>query len=86
VPNRWAEPTFGGAFQLGVSPVKDRVGFYGGASLRVQQVFAFGAGFAWQQADRLVSTLSEGQTIPTEDALKTEKRFGPAFYLNVSIK
>jgi hypothetical protein len=86
VPNRWAEPTLGGAFQLGVSPVKDRVGFYGGASLRVQQVFAFGAGFAWQQSDRLVSTLSEGQTIATEDALKTEKRFGPAFYLNVSIK
>jgi hypothetical protein len=84
-PRAWAEPTFGGAFQVGVSPIQDRLGAYAGALVTSQQLFSFGAGIAWQKAERLAPGLSEGQTIPTADALQTVRRFGAAFYISASV-
>ena len=42
-PDAWQEPTFGGHFQVGVSPVKDAIGVFFGAGVRAQSLFSFGA-------------------------------------------
>lgn len=83
-PKPWSEPTFGGHFQLGVSPTKDKVGFYVGGGIHVQEAFTFGAGVALQQVTRLTGSLSEGQTISSADALKTEVLFKPGLYLHIT--
>lgn len=85
-PRAWNEPTFGGSFQLGVSPTKDRIGFYAGAGVTVQQIFGFGAGVAWQQVDKLAEGLTVGQAITSPDLLKTGTRFKPGFYINATVK
>ena len=85
-PRAWNEPTFGGSFQLGVSPTKDRIGFYAGAGVNVQQIFGFGAGVAWQQVDNLAEGLIVGQGIASPELLKTGTRFKPGFYINGTVK
>lgn len=84
-PRSWAEPTFGGQFQLGVSPTKGKVGFYLGAGIHVQEVFTFGAGVALQQVTRLADGLSVGQTIANPEALKTESRYRTGLYLHFTV-
>jgi hypothetical protein len=83
-PKSWNEPTFGGQFQVGVSPTKDRFGLFVGGGIHVQKIFTFGGGFAWQQVDRLASGLAVDQTIPTADALKTATRFRPGAYVHIT--
>lgn len=83
-PKAWSEPTFGGQFQIGVSPTKDNIGFYLGAGINVQELFTFGLGAAYHQVNRLASGLSVGQKISSADALKTEKEYRPAFYFHIT--
>ena len=59
-PDAWQEPTFGGFFQVGVSPKKDEFGFYFGAGFQSHSIFAFGAGFMMQQVRTLGPGLSRG--------------------------
>jgi hypothetical protein len=84
-PKSWSEPTFGGQFQFGVSPTKDKLAFYGGAGFTVQSVFTVGAGVAWQQVNRLAGSLEEGQTIATADVLKTTTKFVPGLYIHFTV-
>ncbi len=83
-PKSWSEPTFGGQFQVGVSPTKDKVGFYFGVGMHVQERFTFGAGVALQQVTRLTAGLSENQTIASADLLKTELPFKPGLYVHIT--
>jgi hypothetical protein len=83
-PRAWAEPTFGGHFQVGVSPTKDKIGIYLGAGISVQQVFTFGLGASWQQVRRLASGLSVGQKIASADLLKTETEYRPGLYFHIT--
>jgi hypothetical protein len=83
-PRRWSEPTFGGAFQIGVSPTKDKIGFYLGAGISVQELFWFGGGFTWQEVDKLAGSLTPGQIIASPDELKTTTQFKPGFYFHIT--
>ena len=84
-PRAWREPTFGGQFQLGVSPEKDKLGLYAGAGISVQNVLTFGAGIVWQQVNRLADGLVVGQTIESPDALRTTTEFKPGFYIHATV-
>jgi hypothetical protein len=83
-PRAWSEPTFGGQFQLGVSPTKDKVGFYLGAGIHVQELFTFGGGVTWQQSKRLTDGLTVGQTIGSPDDIRTTNEFKPGFYFHIT--
>jgi hypothetical protein len=85
-PRSWSEPTFGGALQIGVSPTKNKIGFYAGGGISVQDVFWFGGGVTWQEVDRLSGSLATGQTIASPDDLKTTTHFKPGFYLHITAK
>ena len=85
-PRAWNEPTVGGSFQIGVTPAKDRIGLYAGLGLNLWDKVSVGGGFAYRQDDRLAHGLHEDQSIATADALKTERRFAPGFYLHITAK
>jgi hypothetical protein len=84
-PRSWAEPTFGGYFQLGVTPDPDEVGFYFGTGIRAQTVFSFGGGLMIQQ----VRKLGEGLTLETRlddpAKLKTDSEFKPGLYFHFTV-
>ncbi len=84
-PRPWAEPPFGGAFQLGVSPVKNQVGLFGGGLVRFADVISFGFGYAYQQVPKLAEGLTVGSTIDSPDLLKTEPEFKSGFYLSINV-
>ena len=83
-PRGWSEPTFGGAFQIGVSPTKNKIGFYLGGGISVQEVFWFGGGATWQEVNKLAGSLTVGQTIASPDELKTTTHFKPGFYFHIT--
>lgn len=86
-PLHWANPTVGGSFQVGVSPVKDRLAVLGGATLNLYSLFSLGGGIIYQQAQRLGAGLREGQDdLASADALKTTTHFKSGFYLSVTVK
>lgn len=84
-PRSWSEPTFGGQFQIGVSPTKNKIGFYAGAGVQVQQVFTIGAGASWQQVSKLASG-KLGDIIASPDLLKTTTQYKPGFYIHITTK
>jgi hypothetical protein len=84
-PKGWSEPTFGGQFQVGVSPTKDKFGFYFGAGIHVQETFTFGGGLAWQQVNRLANGLTVGQAIANSDDLKIDTEYRPGFYFHITV-
>jgi hypothetical protein len=83
-PDKWSEPTFGGHFQVGVSPKKDEVGLYVGAGITIERVVGLGAGFMWRQVHQLGPGLSEGQSLAGPELLKTETRFRPGWYVHLT--
>jgi hypothetical protein len=84
-PNAWAQPTFGGHFQVGITPKKNEVAFYLGAGIDAQQLFSIGLGVVFQQVDALAPGISIGQTITSAEALKTDRRFRLGPYIHVTI-
>jgi hypothetical protein len=86
IPAKWSEPTFGGHFQLGVSPNKGEIGFYAGAGVDIERVVGFGAGFMWRQVNRLGQGLSEGQSLAGPELLKTETQFRPGWYVHLTVQ
>jgi hypothetical protein len=77
--------TFNTVIHLGVAPQKD-VGFFLGAGIHVTDLFAFGGGVAFQRTTRLASGLQTGQTLASEDLLKTEKHFRSGPYIFISLR
>jgi hypothetical protein len=86
IPRSFVDAPVGFAWQIGVSPVKDKLGLYLGGSLRLFKLVTFGGGFALQQAQTLASGLTEGQTISAVDQLKTHAVFKPGGYVTLSIE
>jgi hypothetical protein len=84
-PRGWAE-AIGGAFQIGVSPVKDQIGFFGGVQLRLADLIRLGTGLAYQQVPRLSQGLNVATPIASPDALKTESHFKGGAYLSLEVK
>jgi hypothetical protein len=86
-PARWnEEPTFGHGFQIGISPVKDQIGFFAGGWLRLADLVSLGAGFAWQQVPRLDKGLKIGDVVASPDEVKTTPEFKAGGYIGVTIK
>lgn len=83
-PNAWDLGAVSLGFQLGASPQKDP-GLFLGFSLRANNLFTFGAGVAFQQVTRLKEGLSVGQTIASQDLLKTEKEFKEGLYIHLTV-
>jgi hypothetical protein len=81
-PRSWSNPVVGGSFQLGVSPVTDKIGLFAGATLRVLDRFSFGGGIAFQQTKRLAGRLEEGGDLATADELKIINKFTPGAYVS----
>lgn len=85
-PDKWQEPTFGGHFQLGVSPVKDAIGFFAGAGIRAQNVVSFGAGLMIQQVRKLAGGLTLDSRLDDPAKLKIDREFKRALYLHVTVE
>ncbi len=83
-PNAWDLGSVNLGFHLGVSP-QTNLGLFLGLSLRAADLFTFGAGVAYQRVDSLKEGLSVGQTIATQDLLKTEKSFETGLYLHITV-
>jgi hypothetical protein len=81
-PRSWSNPVVGGSFQLGISPVTDKIGLFAGATIRVLDRFSFGGGIAYQQTQRLTGPLEEGATVAAADDLKTTTKFVPGAYVS----
>lgn len=84
-PRRWSEPTLGGSFQIGISPVKDQIGFFGGGQLRITNLIKLGLGYAYQQVPKLAKGLSLDVPVAAPDALKTTPDFEGGFYVSFDI-
>ena len=85
-PLAWAEPTFGGHVQLGVTPKKDEIALYLGAGIDLQQMISIGIGVVAQQVQVLGPGLSVGQAVDSADALKTDRRFRLGPYLHLTLR
>jgi len=83
-PNAWDLGPVNLGVQLGASP-QTNWGLFLGLSLRAADLFTFGAGVAYQRVDRLQEGLSVGQTIVTQDLLKTEKNLETGLYLHITV-
>jgi hypothetical protein len=83
-PDAWDLGSVNLGFQLGASPQK-ALGLFLGLSLRASDLFTFGAGVAYQRVDRLKDGLSIGQTLASQDLLKTEKEFREGLYLHITV-
>jgi hypothetical protein len=83
-PTAWDLGPLNVGFQVGVAPKTD-LGLFLGLSLRAANHFTLGAGVAFQRVDRLGPGLAVGQTIASQDALKTEKTFRSGLYLNITV-
>jgi hypothetical protein len=84
-PRPWSDETFGGAFQLGVNPVKNQIGLFTGLELRISRLIRLGGGYAFQQVPKLDGALSVGGTIASEDALKTSTHFKSGAYVSMTL-
>jgi hypothetical protein len=84
-PDAWQEPTFGGHFQVGISPVKDSLGFFFGAGIKAQTLFSFGGGFMMQQVRKLGDGLALESRLDDPAKLKIDREFKPGLYLHVAV-
>jgi hypothetical protein len=84
-PDAWQEPTFGGHFQVGISPVKDSLGFFFGAGIKTQTLFSFGAGFMMQQVRKLGDGLTLESRLDDPAKLKIDREFKPGLYLHLAV-
>jgi hypothetical protein len=85
-PDGWQEPTFGGHFQVGISPVKDSLGFFAGAGIKAQKILSFGAGLMIQQVRKLGGGLALDSRLDDPAKLKTEREFKRGLYLHVTVE
>jgi hypothetical protein len=83
-PNAWDLGPINLGVQLGVSP-QTKLGLFLGFSLRANDLFTLGAGIAFQRVDRLQEGLHVGETISSQDLLKTDKAFQTGLYLHLTI-
>ncbi|MDQ3280251.1 MAG: hypothetical protein M3Q69_02430 [Acidobacteriota bacterium] len=85
-PRPWNDPQFGAGFQLGISPVKDKIGVFLGARIRVFDLFTFGAGLAYQQTKRLADGVSLNDVVEAADKIKTTNVFKAAPYVSIGLE
>lgn len=85
VPRGWDEPTFGGFFQVGVSPKKDATGFFLGAGISTESLFTFGFGVMMQQVRRLGPGINLETLITKPEELKTVTRFKKGLYVHATV-
>lgn len=85
VPVRWSEPTFGGFFQLGISPKSDETGFFFGGGIAAQSMLTFGGGLMLQQTRQLSNGLTLTSKLAKPEDLKTETVFKPGLYLHATV-
>jgi hypothetical protein len=86
VPRAWNDPTFGGGFQIGISPESDKLGFYLGAVVRMFDLVSLGGGLVYQQTQKLAPGQSIGQDLDAAGDLDTNTVFKAGPYVSISIK
>lgn len=85
-PRAWDDPQFSAGFQLGLSPLQDKIGLFVGSRIRIYDLFTFGAGIAYQQTKRLARNVSIGDIVEAADKIKTTNKFKPAAYVSIGIE
>jgi hypothetical protein len=85
-PRAWSEPSFGGYFQVGVSPRKDATGFYLGGGIHLQGIVSIGGGFAYQQVTRLINGQVPNGRLAGPELLKAAPVFRPGGYVHMTVK
>lgn len=85
-PRGWDDPQFATGFQLGISPVKDKIGLFLGSRIRVYDLFTFGAGLAFQQTKRLGEGVALNDIVEAADKIKTNNVFKAAPYLSIGLE
>jgi hypothetical protein len=84
-PRAWRDATFGGSFQVGISPVKDQMGIFAGVQLRVANLVTLGGGYGFQQVPRLSREQSVGAILDTAEALKTDTHYKGGAYVSLTL-
>jgi len=84
-PRPWAESPIRGAFQVGVSPIKDKIGLFGGVQLRLVNIASLGLGYVYQQVKSLKDGVNVGDTISALDEIKTEPHFTGGWYVGITV-
>jgi len=86
-PRSWDQPTFGGGFQIGVSPVKNQIGFFAGGRLKIaNDLLGIGFGYGYQQVPKLAKGLDVNVPIAKPADLKTDPDFRGGFYVSFDVK
>ena len=70
--------------EIGVSPIKDKIGLYAGLGIKFQKVFSFGGGLTLQQIEKL-DGLKEGDILENQDDLKINRPLKPGLYLHFTV-
>ncbi len=84
-PRNWDDPQFGMGFQLGLSPVKDKIGIFLGPRIRVYDLFTFSAGITYQQTKRLSGGQVLNDIVESADKIKMTNVFKPAAYISIGL-
>ena len=85
-PRGWFDPEFGAGFFVGVTPEKDELGFYLGASIRLYRLVNFGLGWTYQQVPALADGLTVGSEIAAPEELKLDTEFEGGWFLSLNFK
>ena len=85
-PRAWDDPQFSAGFQLGISPLKDKIGLFLGSRIKIYDLFTFGAGITYQQTKRLARGVSIGDVVEAADEIKTTNVFKPAAYVSIGVE
>src|SRR5258708_33225466 len=86
IPRGWDDPQFGVGFQLGLSPVKDKIGIFLGPRIRVYDLFTFAGGITYQQTKRLSGGQALGDIVDSADKIKTTNAFKAAAYVSIGLE
>jgi hypothetical protein len=84
-PRAWSNPILSTSFEIGLSPIEDEIGFFGGISMRAYKKFRFGAGVALQETERLKRGLALGQVVESPDDLETDSEFETGAYVSFTL-
>jgi hypothetical protein len=84
VPRRWEDPGLTGLFQVGITPVKDKIGIFGGAAIVLVEKVTIGVGFMRQQVNALAD--GTGPLIDSPDRLKLKTTWKSGAYLTFTYK
>ncbi len=84
-PTRWVGTPLTPIFETGVSPIKNKFGIFAGVGFSPYGAFQLGFGVAYQQVDELDAGQKIGDSVTSQDDIKTHPVFHAGFYLHITV-